>query len=134
VVRHSVRGADVPRDVLAQLAEEVAVWPPEWRDVVRACLTRRLVTGTPIAEYVPDRMVAGRLVLVGDAAHVPTPMTGSGFDAALEDAEALGAALGAAEDSAGIPGALEVYQDERLAEARDLVRGGQGFSRRFGAA
>ena len=34
--------------------------------------------GAPIA-YVPDRLVNGRMVLVGDAAHVPTPMTGRGF-------------------------------------------------------
>jgi 2-polyprenyl-6-methoxyphenol hydroxylase-like FAD-dependent oxidoreductase len=48
-----------------------------------------------IAEYVPDKLVKGRVALVGDAAHVPTPMTGSGFSASLHDAETLAAAIAA---------------------------------------
>ncbi|WP_442852616.1 FAD-dependent monooxygenase [Arthrobacter sp. 131MFCol6.1] len=42
-------------------------------------IERRAVIGTPIAEYVPARLARGRVAIVGDAAHVPTPMTGSGF-------------------------------------------------------
>jgi len=52
-------------------------------------LSRAGADVTPIAEYVPDRLVNGRLALVGDAAHVPTPMTGCGFSASLDDAEAI---------------------------------------------
>jgi 2-polyprenyl-6-methoxyphenol hydroxylase-like FAD-dependent oxidoreductase len=68
---------------------------PPWRDAILDCIDRRAVIGTPIAEYVPDKLVKGRVALVGDAAHVPTPMTGSGFSASLHDAETLAAAIAA---------------------------------------
>ncbi|WP_442853138.1 FAD-dependent monooxygenase [Arthrobacter sp. 9MFCol3.1] len=41
-----------------------------------------------MAEYVPARLARGRVAIVGDAAHVPTPMAGSGFPESLCDAEA----------------------------------------------
>ncbi len=39
-----------------------------------------------------DRFV-GRMVLVGDAAHAPTPMTGRGFGTSLDDDTALARSL-----------------------------------------
>jgi 2-polyprenyl-6-methoxyphenol hydroxylase-like FAD-dependent oxidoreductase len=92
------------------------------------CIGRRAVIGTPIAEYVPDRLVNGRLALVGDAAHVPTPMTGMGFSASLDDAEAIAESIVAGAGGASVAEALRAYEKQRLSSARCLVHSGQQFS------
>ena len=95
-VRHSLNSADVPDATLQQLAADADdLWPAPWRDAISDCVERRALIGTPIAAYVPDKLVNGRLALVGDAAHVPTPMTGSGFSASLDDAVAIAESVAA---------------------------------------
>ncbi|GIF23401.1 2-polyprenyl-6-methoxyphenol hydroxylase-like FAD-dependent oxidoreductase [Actinoplanes tereljensis] len=84
---------------------------------------------TPIAEYVPDRLVNGRFALGGDAAHVPTPMTGSGFSTSVDDAEAIARALSARR--ATVPQAFQQYERDRLSAVRRMVLSGQQFSRSF---
>jgi 2-polyprenyl-6-methoxyphenol hydroxylase-like FAD-dependent oxidoreductase len=72
----------VPAGVYQGLAEQARKrWPTPWRDAILDCIGRRAVIGRPIAEYLPGRLACGRLALVGDVAHVPTPMTGKGFGA-----------------------------------------------------
>lgn len=44
------------------------MWPSPWREAILDCIERRADIGTPIAEYVPDQLVDGRLALVGDVA------------------------------------------------------------------
>ncbi len=132
VVRHSLMPADIPEATFQELAREARQkFPAPWRDAIIDCIDRRAVIGTPIAEYVPDRLVKGRVALVGDAAHVPTPMTGSGFSASLHDAEALAAAVGADPDGSVAVEALLTYEHDRLLSARNLVLSGQDFSRSF---
>lgn len=131
IVHHSLTGPNIPKATLADLAAQARrQWDGPWREAILDCIARGSVIGTPIAEYIPDHLVNGRLALVGDAAHVPTPMTGNGFSASLEDAEALADALtGATTDD--IDNALSNYEMSRLREVRDLVRSGQDFSRSF---
>jgi 2-polyprenyl-6-methoxyphenol hydroxylase-like FAD-dependent oxidoreductase len=130
VVLHSLTGDRIPDATYRVLADEARRGlPSPWRDAVLETIGRRAVIGTPIAEYVPERLVSGRLALVGDAAHVPTSMTGSGFAASLEDAEALGGAVRVS--GADLPDALRVYERRRLDPARRLVWSGQQFSRGF---
>jgi 2-polyprenyl-6-methoxyphenol hydroxylase-like FAD-dependent oxidoreductase len=135
VVHHSLTAADMPEATFRQLAVEASdLWPALWRDVILDCIERHAVTGTPIAEYVPDRLVNGRLALVGDAAHVPTPMTGSGFSASLDDAEALAGCVAAGVRGSAPAKALHRYEKERLSSVRAMVQSGQQFSRPFAAA
>jgi 2-polyprenyl-6-methoxyphenol hydroxylase-like FAD-dependent oxidoreductase len=131
VVQHSLTADQIPEETYRELAAEAeAEFPSPWRDAILDCVNRRSVIGTPISEYVPNNVANGRIALVGDAAHVPTPMTGSGFSASLHDAEALAKAVAAH----GVNGpaaklALATYERTRLADARRLVQSGQQFSR-----
>jgi 2-polyprenyl-6-methoxyphenol hydroxylase-like FAD-dependent oxidoreductase len=131
VVQHSLRAAEVPVQVLAQLEQEAAQWPAPWQEVTRHSLRTRSFVGLPVAEYVPDTLVAGRLALVGDAAHVLTPITASGFNASLQDAAALADCLTQIRPGASTAQALRAYETQRLAPVRQLVQSGQSFSRSF---
>lgn len=129
VVHHTLSSAYIPADTFGELADGARRWPTPWRDAIADCVRRRALVGTPIAEYVPDRLVNGRLALVGDAAHVPTPMTGMGFGASLDDAEAIAESLGAGASS--VAEALLTYERKRLGSARRMVQSGQQFSHGF---
>jgi 2-polyprenyl-6-methoxyphenol hydroxylase-like FAD-dependent oxidoreductase len=64
---------------------------------------------------------AGRVTLLGDAAHPMLPHTGQGAAQSLEDAVALGLALGGAADLAA---GLRRYEQVRSARTRGFVRRG----------
>jgi 2-polyprenyl-6-methoxyphenol hydroxylase-like FAD-dependent oxidoreductase len=91
-------------------------------------VTHGQVFGTPVAEYRPERLVRGRVALIGDAAHVASPMTGAGFENALLDVATLAAAVndGRAADA---PRALDLYEQERLLAVRRLVSSGMTWGR-----
>ncbi|OBZ92063.1 monooxygenase [Pararhizobium polonicum] len=135
VVRHSLRASDVPDRTLRELWQDAAQWPTPWRKAVIDSIGRKAVIGTPITEYVPDRLVDGRLALVGDAAHVPTPMTGNGFAASMLGTEALADCLSEMASGYGaLEASLRQYQTLRLNDVRRLVQSGQDFSRGFAAS
>ena len=130
VVRHSLMPAGIPNATYRELASQAReLFPTPWNNAILDSIKRRAVIGTPVAEYVPTRLAQGRVAIVGDAAHVPTPMTGSGFAESLYDAEALADAVAEAGCTAT---ALIDYEGARLRSARNLVQSGQGFSRSFG--
>ncbi|MDX2740713.1 FAD-dependent monooxygenase [Streptomyces caniscabiei] len=132
VVRRSLTSADIPEVTFRELADKAKdLWPSPWREAILDCIERRAVIGTPIAEYVPDKLVNGRLALVGDAAHVPTPMTGSGFSASLHDAEAVAEAVAVGVRESTVAQALTGYERKRLGNVRGMVQAGQHFSRSF---
>jgi 2-polyprenyl-6-methoxyphenol hydroxylase-like FAD-dependent oxidoreductase len=121
--------AGIPNATYRELATQAReLFPSPWNNAILDSIKRRAVIGTPIAEYVPTRLAQGRVAIVGDAAHVPTPMTGSGFAESLYDAEALADAIADADCTAT---ALLDYEGARLRSARNLVQSGQGFSRAF---
>ena len=68
---------------------------------------------------------------MGDAAHVPTPMTGCGFSASLDDAEAIAESVAAGVRASAPAKALRGYEKERLSSVRGMVQSGQQFSRSF---
>ncbi|GAA5193844.1 FAD-dependent monooxygenase [Rugosimonospora acidiphila] len=81
-------------------------------------LLRRLVGGnTRLAERVRD----GRVLLVGDAAHVHSAMGGPGLNLGLQDAINLGWKLAAEIHGWAPPGLLDSYAAERVPVARRVV-------------
>jgi 2-polyprenyl-6-methoxyphenol hydroxylase-like FAD-dependent oxidoreductase len=129
-VRHSLIGPDIPPQTVRELTRQAAErWPQPWLAATQHSIQTRTLTGLPIAEYVPDRLVNGRIALAGDAAHVVTPITAMGFNASLQDAATLAECFSAEED---VPEALLKYESRRLKAVRQLVQSGQSFSRTFG--
>jgi 2-polyprenyl-6-methoxyphenol hydroxylase-like FAD-dependent oxidoreductase len=132
VVQRTIRPPNIPDATFQELAAEAhAIWPDAWREAIIDCLRRRAVIGTPIGEYMPRNLSHGRVCLVGDAAHAPSPMTGRGFDASALDALALAEALQEGRARPNMTNALRRYEASRLDAARELVRSGYGFSRSF---
>jgi 2-polyprenyl-6-methoxyphenol hydroxylase-like FAD-dependent oxidoreductase len=73
-----------------------------------------------IQHRVADTYRAGRLLLVGDAAHVHSPAGGQGMNLGIQDAVALAGTL--ASVLAGGPATLlDDYSDTRRPIARDVV-------------
>ncbi|QHC58734.1 FAD-dependent monooxygenase [Rathayibacter sp. VKM Ac-2760] len=131
-VRRSLHPGSIPAAVYDELAREARrKWSNPWRDAILDSIARRAVIGTPVSEYIPERLARNRLALVGDAAHGATPMTGRGFATAVDDAHTLAATLTSSTPESA-PVALDAYASARLAPARDLVRTGQRFSNGFG--
>jgi 2-polyprenyl-6-methoxyphenol hydroxylase-like FAD-dependent oxidoreductase len=132
VVQRSLRAPDIPDATFGELADEAReLWPDPWQEAIVDCIARRALIGTPIGEYLPHRLVSGRVCLVGDAAHLPSPMTGRGFDASAQDALALADALGGNGNRGSMSDALRRYEAARLDAARQLVRSGQSFNNSF---
>jgi len=78
------------------------------------CLAYPMVDRDPI-----DAWVAGRVALVGDAAHPMYPTGDNGSSQAILDAEAIAECIAGQPDD--LPGALRTYQARRLAKANAVV-------------
>ncbi len=133
VVQRTLRADEIPNDIYAELgAKAERLWPDPWRETIRDCVARHSIIATPTAEYVPQRLVRGRLCLVGDAAHLPTPMTAMGLRSAFDDALALADALSLPSQGArSLPEKMASYETARLATAKQIVLAGRDFSRDF---
>jgi 2-polyprenyl-6-methoxyphenol hydroxylase-like FAD-dependent oxidoreductase len=131
-VRHSIVPSAIPADLGETLQERAQrLWPDPWGSAVQVGLRAGRCFGTPIAEYVPTRLVAGRVALVGDAAHVSSPMTGSGFHYSLLDVLSLRRALVGIASGEAVAPALTQFERARLVDDRRLALYGQRWSRDY---
>ncbi|MGH2617647.1 MAG: FAD-dependent monooxygenase [Thermomicrobiales bacterium] len=78
-----------------------------------------------------DRYREGPVFLVGDAAHVHSPVGGQGMNTGIQDAFNLGWKLALAVRERAAPGLLDTYQEERLPIARGVLRGTDVTTRVF---
>jgi 2-polyprenyl-6-methoxyphenol hydroxylase-like FAD-dependent oxidoreductase len=116
------RDDDVRRDLLARFGS----WHEPVAAIIEATPPDRILR-TDIYDRDPiERWHAGRVVLLGDAAHPMTPNLGQGAGQAIEDAVVLDQCLAA---SSSIDEALTRYEQQRVARANGIVLA----SRRFGA-
>jgi 2-polyprenyl-6-methoxyphenol hydroxylase-like FAD-dependent oxidoreductase len=123
-VMGSVLAAAIDDELRAELlAIAVKRWRGAAREIIIAAIEHKVIFGTPLAEYLPERLVAGRLALVGDAAHVASPMVGAGFSSGLQDGKAFIAAASRSGGTAGQAGiqALRRYDEVRLVPNRRRV-------------
>jgi 2-polyprenyl-6-methoxyphenol hydroxylase-like FAD-dependent oxidoreductase len=121
-VRGTLAPGVLPATVRNRLSNFAAArWPSPWREALVLALDDGAVFGTPIVQYKPARLAAGRTALAGDAAHAASPMVGGGFRQGLHDVQALTRVLDGASSPAAIPAAipaaLAAYERARLAAA-----------------
>lgn len=127
-VRGTWHGQSIPTDTVKELRERARAWSSPWRNAIADSIDDHRFIGTPVAEYLPTRLAAGAVAIVGDAAHVVSPVTGAGFHNAMLDVQALTATLAT---TPSVPDALKQYNHERLPLARALVTESRTWSERF---
>ena len=130
VVTGTLTGDAASGDTITELRQLARRWASPWGDAIDRTLNRRDFIGTPVAEYLPAHLVRASAALIGDAAHVVSPVTGAGFHNGLLDVQALTAALRIAPPGRIQP-ALNHYQRLRLQPARSLVDQSRQWSRTY---
>ncbi|CAK0894053.1 unnamed protein product [Prorocentrum cordatum] len=83
------------------------------------CSDQGKVSPHPVWEFAADRVVANRIVLLGDAAHMASPRTGAGAYTAMCDSVVLGEAL-QKEETLG--GALRRYNSSTVKRGKQLYQ------------
>ena len=102
-------------DILPTFAD----WHFPWLDVAELIRHAEVVLEYPMVDRDPlPRWTAGRVTLVGDAAHPMYPRGGNGAGQGILDARALARCCGAAPD---VRAALDAYEAERLPAANKVV-------------
>lgn len=133
VVQFTIDGKDLHDKVIERLVQKTeANWPEPWCTVTKHAIRSRNFIGTPIKEYYPKRLVKDRIALVGDAAHVPAPITASGFNDSILDAVVLGECVRVGIHESDALKALKRYEDKRLKKVQQMVQSGKSFSANFG--
>ncbi|WP_316546296.1 FAD-dependent monooxygenase [Klebsiella oxytoca] len=108
------------REELVTLAPQL--WPAIWAEaVVAGVRSPTILSGAPIAEFKPPRLVRGALAMIGDAAHVVSPMTGRGYLTGVEDAMVLAQELAKRKPDVPLSAALARYEKIRLPYVQALV-------------
>jgi 2-octaprenylphenol hydroxylase len=100
-----------PRDFDARLTEAADA-------VLGACTLQAGPVGLPLRRALSESMIAPRVALLGDAAHVIHPLAGQGANLGLLDAGALTEALAdaaAESEDPGAPRILRRYEQARRA-------------------
>ena len=79
-----------------------------------------------------SELVAGRAVLVGNAANTLHPVAGQGFNLALRDVAALHDALADIDwQTDALPQTLQHYQQQRMADQNRVIKAGDGLVKLF---
>jgi 2-polyprenyl-6-methoxyphenol hydroxylase-like FAD-dependent oxidoreductase len=123
-VTSSVPFEAIQQDLRADLEHLARTrWPPATARVLLTALDRSVFFGTPLAQYLPSALANKSIAMVGDAAHVSSPMVGAGLTNGLLDCLALARSIAQSGGLAGSRGvdALRSYETARLGPNRDHV-------------
>lgn len=99
------------------------VLAPQFAEAIR---TARMHFFQPILDIEPQRLVFGRVAIIGDAAFVTRPHVAMGVPKGSGDALALAQSL---DDSDDLPRALERFEAQRLRTGRSIVARGRYLGR-----
>jgi 2-polyprenyl-6-methoxyphenol hydroxylase-like FAD-dependent oxidoreductase len=102
-------------------------WPAWAAQIIESTVAQGSIAPHPVHEFAASTMTRERVVLVGDAAHLASPITGSGGRLAMEDALTLADALAGHDD---LDEALASFSRSRSCAGAAIVEEG----RRRGAA
>ncbi|THD49596.1 MAG: salicylate 1-monooxygenase [Bradyrhizobium sp.] len=108
---------------IADLLAEFATWDPRLKQlIVSASETKRwaMFDRPPL-----DRWTAGRVALLGDAAHAMLPFLAQGAAQCAEDADVLADCLASATASTA-KAALMLYEEQRRPRANQILLGSRG--------
>ncbi|KAK3269231.1 hypothetical protein CYMTET_22317 [Cymbomonas tetramitiformis] len=94
-----------------------------------AAVSKGKIAPNPVFEFATSKTVAGRIVLIGDAAHLSTPWTAAGAYTAMKDAVGLRGAFYSG--TVDIDRALQTYDKGGIERANSLLRQSQACSRRL---
>lgn len=111
-----------PADCLARAVSTVPDWPHDLRALIEGA-DAATVAEHPLLFRRPDACrtwAVGAAALLGDAAHLATPLLGQGTSAAFEDALALGRAVREAGAGAAAAAAYAAARRERAAAVQGL--------------
>ncbi|ENY77156.1 salicylate hydroxylase Nah [Pseudomonas putida TRO1] len=89
------------------------------------------LSGSPIAEYLPQRLARGNMAIIGDAAHVITPMTGRGLLTGMEDASTVAHLLARRSPGETLATVLARYEQARLPFIKGLVKHSMNISNEY---
>lgn len=121
---------DSVRSALAKRAH--TIWPERWREAVLAGIrSPNTLSGSPIAEYLPQRLARGNMAIIGDAAHVITPMTGRGLLSGMEDASTVAYLLARRSPGETFATVLARYEQARLPFIKGLVKHSMNISNEY---
>ena len=101
------------------------LWPAHVHELIERSVEVDAVTLHPVQELIVPRIARSGAVLIGDAAHLASPITGSGVRTAIYDALILVRSL---VDLQEIDAALGVYAARRLALVQAMVEQGRSLS------
>lgn len=110
---------DALREQLISEAERR--WPLLWQAAIATSIREQRVGGIAVLDYLPVKLANGRMVLIGEAVHATTPLSGRGISVSLEDIDALSWHMRSVRER-GVLAVLSEYEHERLPAAQELVR------------
>jgi 2-polyprenyl-6-methoxyphenol hydroxylase-like FAD-dependent oxidoreductase len=115
---------------LARLRERFAAFGGPVQEYLAALKADEQIHCSPIEWVEHDQWHAGRVVLIGDAAHASSPMMGQGGCLAMEDAYVLAEILGSA---ASVESALETFVSRRKARVTWVQQASRAVAESFRA-
>jgi len=124
-VNAAIQEAEWARESWTDEAPSAEVLPAfeDWDDALLERLRRTptFLRGAVFVRRPLERWAAGRVVLLGDAAHAMEPFQAQGAAQAIEDAFVLAEVMdGVAPDA--VPAALRAYEERRIGRAADVQR------------
>lgn len=93
------------------------------------CALKGKITPQPLYEFGADKVVAGRILMIGDAAHMASPRTAAGAHTGILDALGLLEAFSRNLGPEKLDAAIRAYEPGGLQRARDLYLRSKEVSR-----